>query len=152
VLKTVLHLAVASFQHVRRAIWFITRPTTYGVHAVPVTPAGRLVLVTLSYARGWRLPGGGRKPGEDAEAAILRELREEIGMTDCAGIEKDTDFEHRPDFRISQSSLFVVRGVVHRPRWSLEIKAVREFAMDELPENMAPITRRLLAAARPLLT
>jgi 8-oxo-dGTP pyrophosphatase MutT (NUDIX family) len=152
VLTRLLHLAVAGFQHVRGAVWFVTRPTTCGVHAVPVTPAGRLVLVTLSYARGWRLPGGGRKSDEDAEAAILRELREEIGMIDCAAVEKVTDFEHRPDFRRSRSSLFVVRGVAYRPRWSLEIKKVAEFAMDELPADMAPITRRLLAAARPLLS
>jgi 8-oxo-dGTP pyrophosphatase MutT (NUDIX family) len=151
-LKRLIHGAVAGFQRARTGMWFFTRPKTYGVHAIPVTPAGRLVLVTLSYARGWRLPGGGRKPDEDPQAAILRELREEIGMTAHASVEKVTDFEHRPDFRRSESSLFVVRGVVYRPRWSLEIKAVREFASGELPSDTAPITRRLLAAAGPVLS
>jgi hypothetical protein len=57
VLRGLLHRAVSAFQRARRTVWFFTRPTTYGVHAIPVTPAGKLVLVTLSYARGWRLPG-----------------------------------------------------------------------------------------------
>ncbi len=110
-----------------------------------------MVLVELSYARGWRLLGGGRKPNEDPERAIIRELQEEIGLQSYSGIQKVTDFEHRPDFRKSHSSLFVVRDVVYRPRWSLEIKAVAEFHPGELPRDTAPITLRLLAEARDLL-
>ena len=150
-LKALLHHAVNMFQHVRKAMWFVTRPTTFGVHAVPITPSGDLVLVKLSYARGWRLPGGGRKSNEDAERAIIRELQEEIGLEGYSGIQKVTEFEHRPDFRRSQSSLFVVRDVVYRSRWSLEIKAVAEFDQGKLPMDTAPITRRLLAEARDLL-
>jgi ADP-ribose pyrophosphatase YjhB (NUDIX family) len=140
------------FQSARRVVWFVTRPTTYGVHAVPITPDGKIVLVRLSYAPEWRLPGGGRRPEEPAEHAMLRELQEEIGLKAWASVAKLSEFEHRPDFRQSRSSLFVVRGVVYRPRWSLEIKAVAEFTLDELPSNTAPITHRLLAEARQLLS
>jgi 8-oxo-dGTP pyrophosphatase MutT (NUDIX family) len=132
-------------------MWFVTRPTTLGVHAVPVTPAGNIVLVKLSYARGWRLPGGGRKPHEDPERAIVRELQEESGLERFENVQKVADFEHRPDFRKSRSSLFVVHDVVYRPRWSLEIKAVAEFPSGTLPMDTAPITHRLLAEASHLL-
>ncbi len=113
-----------------------------------LTPDRRIVLVTLSYATGWRLPGGGRKSGEGAEEAIRRELREEIGMMSCGAVRKVARFSHRPDYRNDRSSLFVVEEVRYRPRWSLEIKAVREFDLDELPHDLAPITRRLIAAAQ----
>jgi 8-oxo-dGTP pyrophosphatase MutT (NUDIX family) len=44
-----------------------------GVHGIPLTPDGKVVLVILSYATGWRLPGGGRKAGEDPREAIFTE-------------------------------------------------------------------------------
>ena len=150
-LQRLLHRLVHRFQRGRRLLWFFTRPRTEGAHAIPVTPDGKIVLVTLSYARGWRLPGGGVKRGEDPEAAALRELREEIGMTAHGAVEKVTVFTHRPDFRQAVGSLFLVRDVTYRPRWSLEIKSVRAFGLDALPPDMPGITRRLLAAGRGLL-
>jgi ADP-ribose pyrophosphatase YjhB (NUDIX family) len=131
----------------RRSVWFFTSPSSTGVHAVALTPDRRIILVTLSYARGWRLPGGGRKADEPAEEAVLRELREEIGMTSHGAVRKVANFSHRSDHRKDRSSLFVVEDVAYEPRWSLEIKAVKEFDPDDLPPDSAPITRRLVAAA-----
>nr|WP_295374196.1 NUDIX domain-containing protein [uncultured Sphingosinicella sp.] len=139
---------MALLHRLRRSLWFFTSPHTSGVHAVPLTPEGKIILVTLSYARGWRLPGGGRKSSEDAQEGVLRELREEIGMVSHGRVEKVANFSHRPDHRRDRSSLFVVEDVRYRPRWSLEIKAVREFDSDQLPPDAAPITRRLVAAAK----
>nr|MDQ4087857.1 NUDIX domain-containing protein [Pseudomonadota bacterium] len=66
-----------AIQRLRRFLWrFTGRPI--GVHAIPITPAGKIVMVKLSYAPLWRLPGGGCKRGEDPKQAVLRELREEI--------------------------------------------------------------------------
>jgi hypothetical protein len=56
-------------------------------------------------------------------------------------------FSHRPDFRNDRSALFVVRDVVYRPKWSLEIKTVQEFDPGRLPADTAPITRRQIGAA-----
>jgi len=87
------------------------------------------------------------KPGEDSQAAMLRELREEIGLTDYDSIEAVTGFAHRPDYRRGNGTLFIVRGVVYRPRWSLEVKRVGEFSPNDLPETTAKPTRDLLALA-----
>lgn len=131
----------------RRSVWFFTSPSTSGVHAVALTPERKIILVRLSYARGWRLPGGGRKADEGAEEAVLRELREEIGMISYGRVIKVANFSHRPDFRNDRSSLFIVEDVAYQPSFSLEIEAVREFDWERLPPDAAPITRRLSAAA-----
>src|ERR1700744_1578953 len=55
-------------------------PVAYAACALIVRD-GKVLLVRHSYVSGWLLPGGGVARGEPAEDAILREMREEIGMT-----------------------------------------------------------------------
>jgi 8-oxo-dGTP pyrophosphatase MutT (NUDIX family) len=154
VLKAVqraLHWGVRRLHRGRRLVWSVTRPETAGVHAVALTPAGKVVLVTLSYVDGWRLPGGGLKRGEDPRDAVLRELREEIGLTAHGAVALATVFDHNPDFKKDRSSLFVVRDVQYAPRWSLEVAAVGEFPLDALPPGLSRVTGQLLREASPLL-
>ena len=130
----------------RRAMRFALRPRTHGVHAVAFTPEGDLVLVRLTYAPGWRLPGGGRKRREEPVAAMLRELREEIGLTAYSSIEHAQDCEERTRFGSDLSAVFVLSGTEYRPRPSWEIEEIREFGPDALPEHMPPRTRDLVEA------
>ncbi len=46
-----------------------------------VTTKGNVLLVKPDYKDGWQLPGGGVEASEDPKDALLRELREEIGIT-----------------------------------------------------------------------
>jgi 8-oxo-dGTP pyrophosphatase MutT (NUDIX family) len=144
--RPLVRLLVSSFQAVRRVGWFVTRPATHGVHAIALTPEGAVVLVRLTYAKGWRLPGGGVKKGEAPEAAILRELREEIGLTAHSALAHIEDFSHRPDFRRGWGGLYLVEGLEYAPRQSLEIEATGAFALDALPEDTSPLTRAKLIA------
>ncbi len=45
---------------------------------------GKVLLVRHSYVKGWLLPGGGVARGEPAEHAVLREMKEEIGLVRSA--------------------------------------------------------------------
>ena len=129
-----------------RAMMFALRPRTHGVHALALTPAGKLVLVRLTYAPGWRLPGGGRKRSEDPVDGVLRELSEEIGLTSYSSIEETDNFEERTQFGSDRSAVFVVRKVEYRPKRTWEVEEVREFAPEALPENMPNRARRLAEA------
>lgn len=150
--KRLLHHAVHLFQAVRRQVWFVTQPETSGVHGIALTREGKVVLVKLSYAPGWRLPGGGHRANEEPQAAMLRELREEIGLRIHGSIELVTGFRHRPDFRRGRGSLFIIRDVSYKPRrWSLEVTEVAEFDLRALPVDTARITHRLLRLAQPQL-
>lgn len=61
----------------------LINPTTLGVSGL-VECDGKIILVRHSYSPGWQLPGGGVDRGEHPEHAILREMREEIGLKTCA--------------------------------------------------------------------
>ena len=80
-------------------------------HAVAFTPQGRLILVRLRYARGWRILGGGRRAGETPVEAALRELREEIGMTAHGGAELACEVEESARRKRDLASLVIVRDV-----------------------------------------
>ena len=148
ILQRGLHLAFGQLVRLRTSLPFAARTARRGAHALAFTPDGRLILVTLSYASGWRLPGGGVDRGESDEQAVLRELREEIGMRAHGQVTKLFDFRREAvKLRDAGSGLFIVRDVIFEPRWSLEVIAVRAFAMDDLPPDLAPVTRRLLAVA-----
>src|SRR3954469_18756165 len=95
----ILRVALTAAHKLLRAAWFVRRPRTFGAHALAFTPEGKLILVKLRYASGWRVPGGGRKPGEPADDAVLRELREEIGMTAHGRVRFACDLEEAVDFK-----------------------------------------------------
>jgi 8-oxo-dGTP pyrophosphatase MutT (NUDIX family) len=132
--------------------WFFRRPKTFGAHAIALTPEGRLVLVRLWYAPGWRLPGGGRNPEEAAADGAIRELREEIGLVSHGAVELACELDERVDFKRDTCSLVIVREVEYRPkRWNWEVEAICEASLVELPTDVSPQTRRWLERVAPLL-
>jgi 8-oxo-dGTP pyrophosphatase MutT (NUDIX family) len=143
-LRVLLAMAVGTAHRCRRAIWFFTRPHTDGVHAIPLTPEGKVVLVRLTYRPGWHLPGGRRESGEEEVPAVLRELREEIGLTAWSSCELVFRFSHRIDWKDDDVAVFLLRGVEYRPRWSIEIAATAEFAPDALPPDVPARARALI--------
>ena len=105
-----------------------------------LTAERNVILVKLRYAPGWRLPGGGRDPSESPRDAILRELREEIGMTSHG------ETRLAP---VGADELLIVRDVQYRPlRWSWEIQEVIEAPIDDLPDGVSPLAKRWLTAVR----
>ena len=54
-------------------------PVAYAACAL-IVREGKVLLVRHSYVPGWLLPGGGVARAEPAEHAVIREMREEIGL------------------------------------------------------------------------
>jgi 8-oxo-dGTP pyrophosphatase MutT (NUDIX family) len=147
-LNRLLRAGATAFHKILTVGWFFRRPKTFGAHAVALTPKGRIVLVKLWYAPGWRLPGGGRHVIEAPAEAALRELREEVGMFSHGEVKPSGDLDERVDFKRDTSSIVIVRDVEYLPkRWSWEVEAVEDFDLDDLPRDLSPQTRRWLRTA-----
>jgi 8-oxo-dGTP pyrophosphatase MutT (NUDIX family) len=140
-----IRMGMYAVRHALIAGWFVLRPRTFGVRVIPVTRDGRIVLIRHSYAPGWYFPGGGQRRDEDPAEAMLRELREEIGMTAHGEVTRLAEYRHDPDFKRDTMTFFLVRDVEYVPRLSLEIEAIAAFPLDTLPPDISPATARRIA-------
>ena len=80
------------------------------VSAAVVVRAGRVLLSQRKggthLAGAWEFPGGKVEPGEDPRAALVRELREELGVDADVGEIVDVTFHRYPEAEKSVLLLF----------------------------------------------
>ena len=144
-----LRVALTALHSLLRLNWLVRRPRTFGAHALALTPDRLIILVKLRYAPGWRLPGGGMRESEDPREAVLRELREEIGMIAHGRVRVGAELEQRPYFKRDLASIMVVEDVRYRPpRWSWEVESILEAPIRSLPADLAPIAAEWIGALR----
>jgi 8-oxo-dGTP pyrophosphatase MutT (NUDIX family) len=143
-----LRIALTGAHSMLRVGWLVRRPRTFGAHALVLTSERKVVLVRLRYAPGWRLPGGGRDEHEDPRDAVLRELREEIGMTSHGRIRLAAELEQQPYFKRDLAVLVVEDVRYSPPRWSWEVERIIEASIDDLPAGLAPIAAEWIEAVR----
>jgi 8-oxo-dGTP diphosphatase len=126
----------------------IGRRSRLGAAAVIFHPDGRLLLVRHSYGRrNWELPGGGRQANESAEQAVLREVREEVGVE--AVVERLCGIYYEPEMD-QHHFAFVCRmpdGATPRAT-SAELLACEYWPPDKLPRPISDFTLRRIEDAR----
>ena len=121
----------------------LLHPVDVGVAAI-VEQAGRVVLVRHSYKSGWMLPGGAVERGEPPADAVIRELQEEIGLTQSAPPQLMGVFIGRHCWATNLVLLYRVREAVFvfRPSW--EIRAITLADPAALPPGTGQAVRRRL--------
>jgi ADP-ribose pyrophosphatase YjhB (NUDIX family) len=137
-----------------RLYWRVWKPRTLGVRAVVLDENDRVALVRHTYGdRWWYLPGGGVKKGESFETALLRELEEEVALSNPR-IERAVGIYHsRREAKDDHIVVFAVRvedGSAEKLRCAdaREIKDARWFSFHEIPADVSPATGRRLAEYR----
>jgi len=114
--------------------------------AVIVDEQSRVLLLQHRFraGSGWGIPGGFMRAGEQPEAALRRELREELG----AELENlELSFVHALESYQQVELIFRcrIRGEVF-PQ-AVEVQRAAWFAMNELPAGLSAGQRALIARA-----
>ena len=124
-----------------RALW---APTALGAAALVLDGEGRVLLVRHSYNPGWRLPGGGVGRGEPPAQAVLRELREEVGL--AGGAADFVSLHSRgAGWATMVVALYRVAGGAVNFRPNLEIREICFADPRHPPQGTTPATLRRLA-------
>lgn len=126
-----------------RPIWRMRRGITLGAQGAVIDGEGRVLLVRHGYRPGWWFPGGGVEWGETLETALVRELKEEVGVSVTGPVELHGVFSNFASFPGDHIAVFVVRDWRRNGEyWKLgEIAEARMFARDELPAQTERGTR-----------
>jgi ADP-ribose pyrophosphatase YjhB (NUDIX family) len=120
---------------------------TLGAQGVVIDGGGRVLLVRHSYRPGWFFPGGGVEWGETLEAALARELDEEVGVTLTAPAELHGIFSNFASFKGDHIAVFIVRHWTRRENYRrpAEIAESALFDLQNLPDRLDPGTRNRMA-------
>lgn len=73
-------LAYVCAYQMMRVYWRALHPTTHGTQVLAFH-GGEVLLIKNSYVPYWSAPGGYVASGETGRDAVVRELREEVGVT-----------------------------------------------------------------------
>jgi 8-oxo-dGTP pyrophosphatase MutT (NUDIX family) len=117
------------------------RPLVQGV----VEGEAGVLLALRRELRGWELPGGRAEPGEDEKSALVRELREETGLT-VEPLERVGEYRRR-GFAAHRARVYRCRVVGGALRPSDDTPAVAWFRPEALPDTVFPWFRRPLLDA-----
>ena len=127
-----------------RVYWFVLRPKTYGVQCV-IEHEGKYLYVQHTYGKSlWNFPGGGINQGETKEAAVRREIKEEVGIT-LNEIKFLGEFTHVIDYKQDMVYCFYAR--VEKDNFTKDNREIAEakwFPNEQLPEPHAASVEKII--------
>jgi ADP-ribose pyrophosphatase YjhB (NUDIX family) len=127
----------------RRLVRTAQRRFTVTAGAMIFDDQGRILLLEHVFRpdSGWGIPGGFLSKGEQPEAALRRELREEIGI-EVDNVEML--FARTLDGPRQIEIYFRARAIGRPEPCSFEIKSAGWFSLDELPPELSKDQHRLI--------
>jgi 8-oxo-dGTP pyrophosphatase MutT (NUDIX family) len=123
----------------------LVSPVAFGVSAIVDDAEGHVLLVRHSYQTGWHLPGGGVGAAEPPAEAVLRELREEVGLLQSDPPALIGLFTRRLGLATNLIALYRVPGAAIAFKPNVEIREIFHADPAAPPVGTTPGTRRRLA-------
>jgi 8-oxo-dGTP diphosphatase len=129
-----------------RFLWLMHGKFICGITGVIRTDDGRLLLLRHRLwpaSRQWGFPTGYANKGERHEDTIIREIREETGLTVKAGklLKVNSGFKYRIEVYYEATLVGGLEGLRLDDR---EVLEARLFTPDELPEGMPASHREII--------
>jgi 8-oxo-dGTP diphosphatase len=117
-------------------------PPTLLVSAAVLVEGGRVLLTQRkrgSHLEGaWEFPGGKVEPGEDPRDALVRELREEIGVDAIAGEPVEVTFHRYPEKAVLLLFFATARAPGSPDPRAIDVADLRWAAAGELDDALFP--------------
>jgi ADP-ribose pyrophosphatase YjhB (NUDIX family) len=123
----------------------VFQPSIFGATGIVEDTGGHVLLVRHSYKGGWGLPGGGVNRGEPPELAVVRELKEEVGLVRSLPLEFLGLYTRKVAWFTNVIALYRLREAQILFKPNLEIREAQFFDPSALPADASPATRRRLA-------
>ncbi len=134
---------------VLQAYWFLRRPTTEGVRCV-VTLENKILLIKHTYGSPLLTTvGGGIKMGESLEQAVIREVKEEVGLS-LKNIKQLGSIKYNGEFK--KDTIHVFFANANEGEITIDLNEIKEagwFDKDNLPSNISPLFKQFYNLAFP---
>jgi 8-oxo-dGTP pyrophosphatase MutT (NUDIX family) len=131
--------------------WFVRRPYTRGVKCIVRDGSGQALFVRHTYGRRseWELPGGTHGRREAPEAAVRREMHEELGV-ELRDLREVVRVEVTSQFKRTVLHCFEgsIAGDAPVRLAEAEIAEARWAPLDAPPEPLGQHAKKLLALRR----
>ena len=112
------------------------------VAAAVIIEGGRVLLsqrkLGTHLAGAWEFPGGKVEPGEDPRAALVRELREELGIEAIAGDPVEVTFHHYPEKSVLLLFFEAARAPGSLEPRAVDVADVKWAAVEDLEDDLFP--------------
>lgn len=118
--------------------------STLGPRAIILNSKNQILLVKHTYQSHWHLPGGGLKKGESVKMALLRELKEEVGLI-VIGEPQLFGLYHHIHLGVNDYPIiYIIKNYSLTHCNSPEIEEMGWFDYENLPPMTSPGTKRRL--------
>jgi len=124
-----------------RLYWWALRPKTYGSRAL-ILYNNKILLARNINTNYWSLPGGKIALPESPEECILRELIEELNLSDLEIGYKLGEYISKNEGKRDTVHIFVIRLNSLRFQKQWELEDAQWFELDNLPKNISLATSR----------
>ncbi len=124
-----------------RLYWKWFRPKTSGAKALIIN-GGNILLTKNINVRLWSLPGGKVDEGETPEQCLLRELKEELGLSITKADFKLGEYVSEKEGKKDTVYVFVVNTPSADFTKDWELEDAKWFDLRNLPKDISPATLR----------